>query len=48
MFKPIAQNIKEQIIKICEKGPFLSEVKNVVVEWEENSGEAYKTFEVIF
>ena len=25
----------ESLIKICEKGPFFSEVKSVQVEWEE-------------
>lgn len=25
----------EKLIKILEKGPFLSEVKNITVEWEE-------------
>lgn len=35
----------EELIKICEKGPFLSEVKNVVVDWEE-MGEEYVDFEI--
>lgn len=41
---------KEQINKIislCRKGPFLSEVKNMEVIWEENrKGIPYKTFEI--
>lgn len=46
----VFQGSKEQInkiITICEKGAFLSEVKDVNVVWEENPGEAYKSFEVI-
>lgn len=37
----------EKMISICEKGPFLSEVKDVDVMWEENPGEAYEKFEVV-
>lgn len=38
----------EKIISICRKGPFLSEVKDVEVIWEEKSSEdaAYETFEI--
>ena len=36
----------EKIIAICEKGPFLSEVKDVVVEWEDSS-ENFDTFEIL-
>lgn len=36
----------EHIISICEKGPFLSEVKEVVVDWD-NSTETFKDFEII-
>lgn len=45
----LAQGLKEQIeklIKHSEKGPFLSEVKNVAVEWV-NSNEVYKDFEIL-
>ena len=39
----------EKIISICEKGPFLSEVKDVEVIWEKDKPEeTYKTFEIIF
>ncbi len=34
----IAQGSEEKLkefIKICEKGPFLAEVKNISVEWQE-------------
>lgn len=34
----VAQGIDadlKKLIELCEKGPFLSEVKNVSVEWEE-------------
>lgn len=43
------QEAKKQIkkmIEICEKGPFLSEVKDVVAEWDENPQETYETFEI--
>jgi len=36
----LAQGSKEEIeklIKLCEKGPFLSEVKSVDVQWEEKT-----------
>ena len=36
----------EKIIAICEKGPFLSEVKDVVVDWEE-SKETFNSFEIL-
>ncbi|OGH24506.1 MAG: hypothetical protein A3B47_01465 [Candidatus Levybacteria bacterium RIFCSPLOWO2_01_FULL_39_24] len=39
----------EKILSICEKGPFLSEVKNVVREWKENPpvpGE-FKDFKIL-
>lgn len=36
----------EKIISICRKGPFLADVKNVDVIWEENPEEAYTTFEI--
>lgn len=29
----------EQIIRICKKGPFLSEVENVEVEWVDDKNE---------
>lgn len=40
----------EKMIKICRKGPFLSEVKNVEVIWEENppAGDRdFESFEII-
>jgi len=37
----------EKIITICEKGPFLSEVKDVNVIWEE-SKEDFKIFEIAY
>jgi len=36
----------EKIIFICKKGPFLSEVKDVVAEWKD-SAETFKTFEIL-
>lgn len=48
----VFQGSKEQIekvIKICRKGPFLSEVKDVEIFWEEDSEKAnYKTFEITY
>lgn len=44
------QEAKEQIekmIALCRKGPFLSEVKNVEVLWDQGSeNHTYKTFEI--
>lgn len=43
----IAQGDEETIkklIEICKKGPFLSEVKNVSIEWEE-VGEKFENFD---
>jgi acylphosphatase len=45
----IAQGSKEELeklIKLCEKGPFLAEVKSVVVEWEKEE-EQFNDFEII-
>jgi acylphosphatase len=36
----------EEIIKICKKGPFLSEVKDVQVEFED-AREAFNSFDII-
>lgn len=36
----------EKMILLCRKGPFLSEVKDVNVAWEEKSDETYEKFEV--
>lgn len=36
----------EKLVKICEKGPFLSEVKSVQVSWEEII-DVYNNFEII-
>lgn len=36
----------EKIIIICEKGSFLSEVKNINVVWEDSSTETFETFEI--
>lgn len=37
----------EKVILLCRKGPFLSEVKDVVVEWEDSSAETFKSFEIL-
>ena len=47
--KAVFQGSKEQIDKIlsiCEKGPFLSEVKNVEISFE-NSKEYFDSFEIM-
>jgi acylphosphatase len=36
----------EQLVKLCEKGPFLSEVKSVQVQWEKEK-EQLQSFEII-
>ena len=36
----------EKLISLCRKGPFLSEVKNVEVKWEE-AGDKFESFEII-
>ena len=37
----------EKMVLLCRKGPFLSEVDDVMVEWEENTEETFKTFEIL-
>ena len=40
----------EKIVSACRKGPFLSEVKNVEVIWEENplsGGENFESFDIL-
>lgn len=34
----------EELVKRCGKGPFLSQVDNLHVEWEENEGQAFDEF----
>lgn len=36
----------EQVIEFCKKGPFLSEVKHVAVEWQESTKD-YPDFTII-
>ena len=36
----------EKLIKFCEKGVFLSEVKSVVVDWED-SQEKFQDFQIL-
>lgn len=46
----VFQGSKEQIeemISICEKGPFLSEVKNAVAEWEDQSTKTFSSFKIL-
>ncbi|MBI4091629.1 MAG: acylphosphatase [Candidatus Levybacteria bacterium] len=43
----VAQGEEETLkkfINICEKGPFLSEVKNIAIEWQEPQ-EQFESFE---
>ncbi len=47
----VFQGSKEQIEKIifiCKKGPFLSEVKDVLVEREDQSVNTFNSFEIIY
>lgn len=39
------KKVIEQIIELCKKGPFMAEVANVAVEWEENSRQSNFTIE---
>ena len=34
----------KKLIKICEKGPFLSDVKNIAIDWQEPQ-EQFESFE---
>ena len=36
----------EEMIKLCRKGPFLAEIKEVHVEWEDST-ENFETFEIV-
>ncbi len=36
----------EKLIKLCKKGPFLSEVEDVDVQWE-NSEEKFEKFDIL-
>jgi acylphosphatase len=36
----------EKLIKLCEKGPFLAEVKSVTVNWEK-TGDYFAGFETV-
>lgn len=46
IFQGSEKQIKN-IISICRKGPFLSEVKDIVVEWKDQSTGTFKTFEIL-
>jgi acylphosphatase len=37
----------EDLIVICKKGPFLSEVKSITIDWEEEET-SFDSFEIIF
>jgi acylphosphatase len=37
----------EKMIEICKNGSFLSEVKNVMVDWEGQSTKNYNSFEIL-
>jgi acylphosphatase len=46
----VFQGAKEQLeemISICEKGAFLSEVKDVVVDWGDKSAGNFNSFEIL-
>jgi acylphosphatase len=40
------ENINKMIL-LCRKGPFLSEVKDISTEWEENTNEKFSSFEIL-
>lgn len=37
----------EKIIPICKHGPFLSEVNDVIAEWEDQAEEAFTSFKIL-
>jgi acylphosphatase len=37
----------EDLLMICKKGPFLAEVKSIVVDWEKQDT-SFDSFEIIF
>ena len=45
MFQGRKEDI-EKMIKLCRKGPFLAEIKEVHVEWEDST-ENFETFEIV-
>lgn len=46
VFQGKEEGIKE-LIKICQKGPYFSEVKDICVEWQE-AKEIYNEFRLVF
>jgi acylphosphatase len=38
----------EEMIRICKKGPFLSEVKGIQVEWEEKMVDDIDSFKIAY
>lgn len=36
----------EKIIQLCQKGPFLSEVKNIEVFWNNDNEDVFESFEI--
>lgn len=37
----------EEMIKLCNKGPFLADVKNVEVKFDDRDKEEYQSFEIV-
>jgi acylphosphatase len=37
----------EKVIAVCRKGAFLSEVKDISVEWENEQADAFISFEIL-
>lgn len=46
VFQSNDKNKIEEMIGLCRKGPFMAEVKEVEVKWEEVKDE-YKSFEIV-
>ena len=46
LFQGSKKNI-EKMIKFCEQGPFLAEVKNTTVDYLEDSNSDYDNFDII-
>jgi len=38
----------EEMLSICKKGAFLSEVQDVVVDWKNQSTDAFDSFKILY
>lgn len=40
------EDVLKKMLKLCKKGPFLAEVKDIILYWQETK-EKFKTFEIV-